>query len=164
MIDINTRGYWHIRQRYGLTKDQFIALYEEQQGLCDGCGQMPPGGGKGNANNRLFVDHNHKTGEVRGLLCQGCNASVGLAKDSPEVLRKLAKYLEKPPAYNLDEIIPKDSGRRMRDRTKCINGHEYTEENTRWRKRSNRENLMRECRTCIKVWESRRKPRQVKES
>lgn len=43
----------------------------------------------------LYVDHCHKTEKFRGWLCQGCNSALGHVKDKPEVLRKLAEYLEK---------------------------------------------------------------------
>lgn len=40
------------------------------------------------------VDHNHKTGLIRGLLCSMCNVAIGSAKDSPIVLREMANYVE----------------------------------------------------------------------
>jgi hypothetical protein len=51
---------------------------------CDICG----------GTNRICYDHNHKTGAFRGWLCHHCNLILGHAKDSAELLRKLAKYLE----------------------------------------------------------------------
>jgi len=44
---------------------------------------------------RICFDHCHKTGRFRGWLCTGCNTALGMAKDNPETLRKLANYLEK---------------------------------------------------------------------
>lgn len=149
----------HIRSRYGISPEQYQEMYDKQGGLCAGCGKKPKAGGKSNANRKLFIDHNHTTNDIRGLLCQGCNASIGLAGDNPTTLRQLADYLEKEPIYTAKDIADKDSGRRMRERTHCKNGHEYTEENTRWRKWTNREKPGRECRICVKVWESNRKPR-----
>lgn len=44
---------------------------------------------------RLAVDHCHKTGKVRGLLCSSCNTSLGKFKDDPEILRRAINYLER---------------------------------------------------------------------
>jgi hypothetical protein len=46
----------------------------------------------------LAVDHDHKTGEVRGILCSSHNRAIGYNHDSPEAFRSLADYLENPPA------------------------------------------------------------------
>ena len=43
---------------------------------------------------RLAVDHCHKTGKIRGLLCSTCNLMIGNAYDNPEILRSGANYLE----------------------------------------------------------------------
>lgn len=146
----------HLRTRYGITQEQYQTLYDKQNGLCAGCGRLPKSGGKGNANAVLFVDHDHYTDEVRGLLCQGCNAAVGLAQDNPQVLRALADYLEKDVAIPLSDIISKDRGRRMRDRTNCSKGHKYTPENTRIRKFTGRQNPGRICVACERDYEKRR--------
>jgi hypothetical protein len=59
------------RQRYGITLADYDRMCEEQGGLCKICGN-PPG-----SRQRLAVDHDHDTGEVRGLLCTPCNAQLG---------------------------------------------------------------------------------------
>jgi uncharacterized C2H2 Zn-finger protein len=60
-----------------------------QCGRCAVCRTDQPGGGK-----PVFqVDHNHKTGEIRGLLCSRCNQLLGYAQDSTRILRAAQRYL-----------------------------------------------------------------------
>lgn len=80
----------HLQKRYGIAVSEYEKLYAEQGGACAGCGYQPKPGGR-----RLAVDHDHKTGAVRGLLCWRCNTLLGWAKDSPRTLRRLADYLER---------------------------------------------------------------------
>lgn len=76
------------RKRY----DELLAL---QGGVCAGC-QRPPGV------RRHCTDHDHKTLEVRGILCFRCNYILGSRWGvHPELLRRLATYLEQPPARQL---------------------------------------------------------------
>lgn len=58
-------------------------------GACEVCGKTEAANGR-----RLSLDHDHKTGDFRGWLCWTCNATLGLAQDSPEILKKAAGYLE----------------------------------------------------------------------
>ena len=51
------------------------------------------------SNDATHVDHNHDTGEVRGLLCTNCNTGLGMAKDNPVHLRAMAQYLEDTSYY-----------------------------------------------------------------
>jgi hypothetical protein len=74
--------------RYGLSADEYRAMFEAQAGVCALCA-APPGA------KALHVDHCHATGKVRGLLCHMCNLAVGLFKDDPAALRKAAAYLER---------------------------------------------------------------------
>lgn len=74
------------KTRYGLTADDIEAIKETQQGKCSGCLRDLLG-------SKFHVDHDHTTGKVRGLLCRGCNLSLGLLHDDPDTLERLAKYL-----------------------------------------------------------------------
>ena len=78
--------------RYGLTIQEYNKLLEKQGYACAICG-VPHYDENGK---RLYIDHNHAKGlnAVRGLLCSSCNFGLGLFKDSPEVLRAAAEYLE----------------------------------------------------------------------
>ncbi|MGW1231447.1 endonuclease VII domain-containing protein [Streptomyces californicus] len=76
---------------YGLAAGEFQALMDHQGGACAICRQP--------RRYRLDVDHDHRTGLVRGLTCRLCNRRLLTgARDSPETLRSAADYLENPPA------------------------------------------------------------------
>ena len=78
--------------KYGLTLEQYQILVEESQGFCPICNVALDFEKKGSA--QACIDHNHKTGEVRKLICNRCNLLLGKAEDSPVLLRKAADYLE----------------------------------------------------------------------
>lgn len=82
---IEKRKDFHFRKNYGLSKKDVEDLKEAQNLLCLICNCELP----------LVVDHDHKTGKIRGLLCNLCNQGLGSFKDNPEVLRKAALYLER---------------------------------------------------------------------
>ena len=75
-------------KKYNLTLDQYNKMLEKQNKCCVMCKLTP------DVNKRLSVDHCHKTGKVRGLLCNNCNFVLGLAKDSIEILKNAIVYLE----------------------------------------------------------------------
>lgn len=90
---INSKS--HIRnlaykRTFGITLQEYNDLFVKQNGLCKGCYIH-----QRDLKIAFAVDHNHTTGKVRGLLCGNCNVSIGNAKDSPEILRRLADYVEK---------------------------------------------------------------------
>lgn len=74
-------------RKYGLTPEKYEAMSAAQGGVCLICSM------KCKTNFNLAVDHNHATGEVRGLLCANCNKGIGCFQDSPELLRRAADYL-----------------------------------------------------------------------
>ncbi len=80
----------HFRRSYGITEKIYNELAEKQEWKCKICSQPHELG----QFSRLVVDHCHKQGGVRGLICQGCNMALGNAKDNPDILRKLADYLD----------------------------------------------------------------------
>jgi len=77
-----------LRKKYGINLDMYNEMLEKQNGVCAICGHPQPP-----QFFRLAVDHCHKTGKVRGLLCQSCNGMLGLAKDNIEVLAEAIEYL-----------------------------------------------------------------------
>ena len=93
-----TKGY-QLKYKFGITIEEYDLLLEAQGGtcaLCDGLNNIRKKSTySGNpVAMALSVDHNHKTGKVRGLLCNGCNTSLGKFRDDPVLLKKAIKYLE----------------------------------------------------------------------
>ena len=84
-----TRWY-RIKRNFGLTKENYLSILRKQNNQCAGCLLTPEGRGRWNT---YYVDHCHKTGKVRGLLCGKCNLVLGHANDNPDILKRLAKYL-----------------------------------------------------------------------
>lgn len=80
-------GYY-LKKKFNITVQEYDDLLRKQNGVCSVCKKQCPTG------NRLAVDHNHITGEVRGLLCINCNIILGQAQDNPILLKQLAEYLE----------------------------------------------------------------------
>lgn len=94
---IQTRAHEaKIVRTYGLRPGDYKRLLTAQDGVCAGCG--PRTGRNGTTGRRLAVDHNHTTGEVRGLLCATCNQQLGDQRDDPDTFQRLANYLRNPPA------------------------------------------------------------------
>jgi len=81
----------HMMKNYGLDLKDYQKLLEAQNHKCAICGSPPPN----NRKTRLSIDHCHKTGKVRGLLCDRCNRSIGLLKDDVSILKKAIEYLNK---------------------------------------------------------------------
>lgn len=76
-----------LRSKYGLSLEQYDAMLIAQNGVCAICKKSDPEG------KALAVDHDHITGENRGLLCGLCNKAIGLLQDSAELVIKAAEYL-----------------------------------------------------------------------
>lgn len=80
---------------HGLTTADYERMVQEREGRCDLCGEV--------AVPKLFVDHDHKTLAIRGLLCRHCNLALGFFKDRPDVAARVPSYLsgnlspEEPP-------------------------------------------------------------------
>lgn len=80
----------HLRRRYGITLKQYEQLLVDQNGGCKLCGSKV---GRQGTQMRLCVDHDHKTGRVRGLLCGGCNGALGQFGDDEAGLLRALSYL-----------------------------------------------------------------------
>jgi len=84
------QNVWQRNWHMGLSQEGYESLLKAQEGGCAGCGSPVANGSM----KRLHVDHDHTTGEVRGLLCSSCNLALGLLKDDIDRVLRLACYLE----------------------------------------------------------------------
>lgn len=95
-----------LRAKYGITEATALALLAAQDGKCAICarllqwGRAGPKRMGGMLRDTACIDHCHKTGKVRGLLCLFCNTSIGKLGDDPAVLRRAAAYIEQFDAHN----------------------------------------------------------------
>ena len=83
-----------LRVRFGITLEQWKQMFEEQGGLCYICRMPETVVNRLGEPKRLSLDHNHKTGAIRHLLCDHCNRGLGSFRDNPELLREAANYIE----------------------------------------------------------------------
>lgn len=87
--DSHTRKFQRLSV-YGVNETLYLAFLKKQHGGCAICGQV-----QGTKNGRkLAVDHDHKTKEVRGLLCSNCNLGLGKFKEDTAMLQKAIEYLK----------------------------------------------------------------------
>lgn len=81
----------HLLDRYGITEYDYNWLLLKQDGTCAICNDICL------TFDNLSVDHDNKTGKVRGLLCNNCNTGLGRFRDDPKIMIKAIEYLEKGP-------------------------------------------------------------------
>lgn len=100
----------NLLRRYGITSEQYEELLEKQEGKCAICDRH-----ESEFKTRLAVDHNHVTGEIRGLLCNYCNHRVVGRHRDPDLVLKLYTYLKNETGW----FVPKNNSRkRKRSRRK----------------------------------------------
>lgn len=78
-----------LQRAYGIDYSEYESMLESQNGRCAICKTTDTGKRKAFA-----VDHNHKTGAVRGLLCSNCNTGIGNLRDNIDLLKEAIAYLE----------------------------------------------------------------------
>jgi DNA-directed RNA polymerase subunit RPC12/RpoP len=96
--DVSKSREYSLKQRYGITPAQYQELLDRQGGCCALCKKTEAEEGKS-----LAVDHNHKTGEIRGILCAYCNHRVIGRHVDPDLLRRMADYLDKGTGWFVPE-------------------------------------------------------------
>ena len=75
---------------YGITLEQVQEMREQSNGICSICNRE----GK-HHHKRLVIDHDHKTGKVRGLICSSCNSMIGWCGEDTQTLQNLIEYLNR---------------------------------------------------------------------
>jgi hypothetical protein len=88
---LSLEGWSVKRERSGISRTKYLQLLEDQNHQCAICDQHEASVSR----QTLFIDHDHATGKVRGLLCHQCNSLLGLAYDSVRILTRCMKYLER---------------------------------------------------------------------
>lgn len=92
---------WQLQNSYGIGVEQYDSILAEQGGMCAICSTDKPTGKW-----KVFaVDHDHDTGQVRGLLCNECNRGMGLLKDNASLLRLAAEYLDRHKAKTKESRV-----------------------------------------------------------
>lgn len=74
-----------LKRLYSITAEQYNQFFVKQKGVCVICNKKD--------SKSLSVDHDHRTGKVRGLLCQKCNTGIGMFEDNINLLKQGIKYL-----------------------------------------------------------------------
>lgn len=100
-----------LKSIYGITPEEYDEIFKSQDGKCAICHNKPK-------KIRLAVDHDHKSGLVRGLLCTHCNHKLlGAAHDNIEILNRAVEYLTTPPAALLNLTVPEKPKKTRKTRT-----------------------------------------------
>jgi 5-methylcytosine-specific restriction endonuclease McrA len=92
---ITRRAYrknWQLKKAYNISLDEYQSLFDLQNGKCAIC-NSPETDSTNGIVHLLAVDHNHDTGEVRGLLCKKCNTAIGLLNHEQGLLDRAKQYL-----------------------------------------------------------------------
>lgn len=86
---------------YGLTQEEWGRLIVLQGDACAVCKTTQPG----NRGERWHIDHDHVTGQVRGLLCHMCNVGIGNLRDDPQIMMAAARYVA---AHRTEAVVTAD--------------------------------------------------------
>ncbi len=94
---VRKNGRKRVLHRQGLTEAQYTVLLDAQDQVCAICHSH-------NGRRHLCIDHDHKTGKVRALLCGNCNSALGHVGDNPDRLLQMAEYLKTHARAVLDNL------------------------------------------------------------
>jgi hypothetical protein len=93
-------------QKYGISPEQYLAMIDAQKGKCAICNEAP------SSERGLHVDHDHVTGQVRGLLCHHCNVALGSFREDESLLLSAIDYIRK--AHTLPTVDDEKHSREAR--------------------------------------------------
>lgn len=79
-----------LKSTYGISLEEYNRMFQQQEGCCAICGTH-----QSNVHRSLAVDHDHRTGKVRALLCHKCNAALGNVNDSIDILKEMISYINR---------------------------------------------------------------------
>lgn len=84
-----------MKSKYGIEKEEYLQKLVSQGGLCKICLEPETDIDKrtGRVKN-LSIDHNHETGQIRGLLCRKCNTSLGLLREDKKIIQNMINYID----------------------------------------------------------------------
>jgi hypothetical protein len=82
---------WHLIRKYGITIEERDRMFSDQGFKCASCGCDK----SGKTGDIWCVDHNHATNKVRAILCHSCNFALGVLKEDPEKIERLAVYIRR---------------------------------------------------------------------
>lgn len=85
---------YRIAKKFSISLDDYYSLLESQDGKCAICKNAETARRRSGAIRALAVDHDHKTGRIRGLLCSSCNLSIGGLNEDISLLKRAIEYLE----------------------------------------------------------------------
>ena len=86
---LNDMNRWRIiKHKYGLTKEQWMGIFDLQGGACALCNTH-----QSELTKALCTDHDHETGKVRGLLCLMCNSALARLGDNKASIKKVLRYV-----------------------------------------------------------------------
>jgi hypothetical protein len=85
----------NLKRMYGITMEVYDRMLVQQRGVCAICGQAETRKSRNGTVQPLSVDHNHVTGQIRGLLCHDCNWLVGAMELNPKIIQEALLYLQK---------------------------------------------------------------------
>lgn len=103
-----------MRSKYGLTIGKHAQMFSDQGGLCAICRDPARSSKTSEHGSGLVIDHDHETGEVRGLLCARCNAAIGLLDDNAGWMHGAATYV----STRASKVQRKSKKERNRERTR----------------------------------------------